>query len=102
MPTLDIALLIAGMLFLGGLALILLRREILFMLFGIELLFMTAMVVALVGGARWQTPTGQVLVIFFMATSGGALALTLALLLRAKRELGADSVEQLRQLRGHR
>ncbi|MHB1566192.1 MAG: NADH-quinone oxidoreductase subunit NuoK [Acidiferrobacter sp.] len=102
MTTLDIALVVAGLVFFGGLTLILLRREILFILLGVELLFMAAMVVALVGGARWQTSTGQVLVIVFMAVSGAALALTLAVLLRVKRELHVDTVEGLRHLGGRR
>lgn len=97
--TLEWALIIAALLFLTGVALILLRRSLIFLLLGIELLFNSAMVIALVGEARWHSVTGQVLVVFMMALSGAALALTLALLLRVKQELGADTVEALRGLR---
>ncbi|MFA7495088.1 MAG: NADH-quinone oxidoreductase subunit K [Acidithiobacillus sp.] len=97
--TLEWALIIAALLFLTGVALVLLRRNLIFLLLGIELLFNSAMVIALVGEARWHSVTGQVLVVFMMALSGAALALTLALLLRVKQELGADTVEALRGLR---
>ena len=97
--TLELALVIAALLFLAGIALILLRRNLIFLLLGMELLFNAAMVIALVGGARWHSSTGQVLVIFIMALSGAALALTLALLLRVKQELGGDTVDALRHLR---
>ncbi|WP_414040618.1 NADH-quinone oxidoreductase subunit NuoK [Acidithiobacillus sp. M4-SHS-6] len=97
--TLELALVIAALLFVVGVALILLRRNLIFLLLGIELLFNAAMVIALAGGARWHSATGQVLVVFMMALSGAALALTLALLLRVKHDLGGDTVDDLRQLR---
>ncbi|WP_342633518.1 NADH-quinone oxidoreductase subunit K, partial [Acidithiobacillus thiooxidans] len=50
--TLELALVIAALLFVIGMALIILRRNLIFLLLGIELLFNAAMVIALAGGAR--------------------------------------------------
>ena len=95
----EIALVAAALLFFAGLALILLRRSLVFWLLGAELLFNAALLVALAGGARWHAISGQVLALFIMALSGAALAPSLALLLRVRRELGTLNVDGLRLLR---
>jgi len=98
----DIALAIAFVLVLAGLALVLLRRSLIFFLLGVELLFNAAMVIALVGGAVWSNVDGQILALFLMALSGAALAPTLALLVRVRKAFGGSSVDVLRHLRGGR
>jgi NADH-quinone oxidoreductase subunit K len=95
----EIALAAATLLFFAGLALILLRRSLIVWLLGAELLFNAALLVALAGAARWHSPSGQVLALFLMALSGAALAPSLALLLRVRRELGTLGVDGLRLLR---
>ncbi len=95
----EIALAVSFLLTLGGLALIILRRSLIFYLLGVELLFNAAMLIALVAGARWNNVDGQVLALFLMALSGGALAPTLALAVRVRKELGTSTVEGLRHLR---
>jgi NADH-quinone oxidoreductase subunit K len=91
-------LMIAGALFTLGLAVVLLRRQLLFVLMGIEIMFNGAALTAVAAGQYWESATGQVLVIFLMTVSGAELAAALMLVLLAYRELKAMHVDDLLML----
>jgi NADH-quinone oxidoreductase subunit K len=91
-------LMIAGALFTLGLAVVLLRRQLLFVLMGIEIMFNGAALTAVAAGQYWESATGQVLVIFLMTVSGAELAVALMLVLLAYRELKAMHVDDLLML----
>ena len=97
--TLMPVLVIAAILFSIGLAVVLLRRELLFVLMGIEVMFNGVALTAVAAGQHWHTATGQVLVIFLITVTGVELAVALMLVLLAHRLLGAERVEELRELR---
>lgn len=97
--TLSWSLLSGGLLFLIGLAMVLLRRELLFVLMGIEVMFNGAGLSAAAAGQYWRDPLGQVLVLFLMTITGAELAVALVLVYLAHRRQRIDTVDALDALR---
>ena len=95
----EATLMTAALLFLIGLAMVLLRRELLFVLMGIELMFNGAGLTAAAAGQYWQDSVGQILVLFLMTVTGAELAVALVLVYLAFRRLKVTRVEEIRALR---
>jgi NADH-quinone oxidoreductase subunit K len=95
MPT----LIIGALLFLIGLAMVLLRREVLFVLMGIEVMFNGAGLTAAAAGQYWQDAVGQILVLFLMTITGAELAVALVLVYLAFRRLNVTRLEDIHSLR---
>jgi NADH-quinone oxidoreductase subunit K len=75
-------LLLAGLLFILGVLGLLVRRNILFMLFSLEIMLNAAGLAFIVAGASWGQADGQVMYIFILTTAAAELAVGLALVLR--------------------
>jgi NADH-quinone oxidoreductase subunit K len=75
-------LILAGVLFVLGLVGVLVRRNILFVLLSIEIMFNAAGVAFVVAGSRWVQPDGQVMFIFILTMAAAEVAVGLALLLQ--------------------
>ena len=75
------ALLVAAVLFVLGLAGLVLRRNLLFMLMSIEVMLNAAGLAFVAAGARWGQPDGQVMFVFVLTTAAAEVAVGLALLL---------------------
>ncbi|APZ44277.1 NADH-quinone oxidoreductase subunit NuoK [Acidihalobacter ferrooxydans] len=92
-------LLAGGALFVIGLAMVLLRSELLFVLMGIEVMFNGAGLTAAAAGQYWHDPVGQVLVLFLMTITGAELAVALVLVYLAYRRLHATDLADVSMLR---
>jgi NADH-quinone oxidoreductase subunit K len=95
---LEIQLLFAGILFLLGLIGLLVRRNMIYMLMSIEIMFNSAGLVFIIAGTRWKQPDGQVMFIFILAVTAVEVAIGLALLLQVYhhyKTLDADSINKL-------
>ncbi len=96
---LQTAILLAAILFALGLAGLLLRRNLLFMLMSIEIMLNAAGLAFVAGGARWGQPDGQImfLLVLTLAAAEISVGLALILLLQARRPtLDADTGNRLR------
>jgi NADH-quinone oxidoreductase subunit K len=96
---LEHALLLAGALFAIGLAGVLARRNLFFILMSIEIMLNAAGLAFVTAGAHWGGPDGQVMFIFILAVAAAEVAVGLALLLRfyhARRTVDADAADRLR------
>jgi NADH-quinone oxidoreductase subunit K len=96
---LEHGLLLAGILFAIGLAGVLARRNLLFILMGIEIMLNAAGVAFVAAGARWAEADGQVVFLFILVTAAAEVAVGLALLLRfyhERRTVDADAADRLR------
>ena len=82
-----------------GLAIALLRREVLFVLMGIEVMFNGAGLTAAAAGQYWQDSVGQILVLFLMTITGAELAVALVLVYLAFRRLKVTQLAEIRSLR---
>ena len=94
------ALLVAGVLFSLGLAGLVLRRNLLFMLMSIEVMLNAAGLAFVAGGARWGQPDGQVMFVFILATAAAEVAVGLALLLLLYRRFKTLDTAAASLLRG--
>jgi NADH-quinone oxidoreductase subunit K len=95
----ELTLMTGGLLFLIGLAIVLLRREVLFVLMGIEVMFNGAGLTAAAAGQYWQDSAGQILVLFLMTITGAELAVALVLVYLAYRRLRVTQLADIHTLR---
>lgn len=96
---LEHTLLLAGALFAVGLAGVLARRNVFFILMGIEIMLNAAGLAFVAAGAHWGRPDGQIMFLFILAVAAAEVAVGLALLLRfyhARRTVDADVADRLR------
>ena len=95
---LNIQILFAGMLFLIGMVGLLVRRNIIFMLISIEIMFNSAGMVFIMAGSKWMQADGQVMFIFILAATAAEVSVGLALILQMYhhfRTLDADALNML-------
>jgi NADH-quinone oxidoreductase subunit K len=96
---LEHGLLLAGMLFVLGLAGLLARRNMIFLLMSLEIMLNAAGLAFVVAGAKWSAPDGQVMFLFVLTMAAAEVAVGLALILRLYHHfhtLNADSVSTMR------
>ncbi len=74
-------LIVAGILFIMGLAGLLIRRNIIFILMSIEVMLNAAGLAFITAGARWAQPDGQVMFLFILAVAAAEVSVGLALVL---------------------
>jgi NADH-quinone oxidoreductase subunit K len=78
----DYGLMLAAMLFAVGLAGVLSRRNIVFILLSIEIMLNACGLVFIAAGARWGQPDGQVMFIFILVVAAAEVSVGLALVLQ--------------------
>jgi NADH-quinone oxidoreductase subunit K len=92
---LDVALALAAVLFVIGLAGIIARRSLVFMLLCTEIMLNAGGFAFIVAGARWGGAEGQVMFIFLLVTAAAEVAVGLALILSLTgklKDLDADEI----------
>jgi NADH-quinone oxidoreductase subunit K len=93
------ALIVAGILFILGLAGVLIRRSLIFTLMSIEIMLNAAGLAFITAGARWGQPDGQVMFLFILAVAAAEVSVGLALLLllyQWYRTLDTDAASRMR------
>ncbi|MBC7858089.1 MAG: NADH-quinone oxidoreductase subunit NuoK [Burkholderiaceae bacterium] len=93
-------LLLAGLLFALGLAGVLLRRNLIFILMSVEIMFNAAGLAFIAAGARWGQADGQVMFIFILSLAAAEVALGLALLLLLHPRLPTLDADAASELKG--
>lgn len=91
---------LAAILFVIGLAGILARRNILYILMSIEIMLNAAGLAFIAAGAMWGQPDGQVMFIFILAMAAAEVSVGLALVLGLDRRLGTLDVDAASRMRG--
>jgi len=81
----EAALVVAGILFVLGLAGLVARRNLLFVLVSLEIMINAAGLAFIAAGSRWAQPDGQVVFLFILAIAAAEVSVGLALLLQIKR-----------------
>ncbi len=90
-------LVLSGLLFFLGLFCAVVRRNLVMILLGLEIM-LNAAAVAFVGASlRWQLMDGQALVIFIMAVAASEVSVGLALVMAAYQRTGSVDPLQLEQ-----
>jgi NADH-quinone oxidoreductase subunit K len=95
----ETQIILAAILFLLGLIGLLVRRNIIFMLMSIEIMFNSAGLVFIIASTHWKQPDGQVMFIFIVAVTAVEVAIGLALILQVYhhyKTLDADAINRLK------
>ncbi|HMT76140.1 MAG: NADH-quinone oxidoreductase subunit NuoK [Saprospiraceae bacterium] len=96
---LNAGLILSGILFLTGLLGVITRRNILFTLMSVEIMFNAAGLAFVLAGAQHGKADGQVMLIFILAMAAAEVAVGLALILqmhRLQKTVDTDAMNQLR------
>lgn len=93
-------LMLAMALFALGLLTVLSRRNIVFILLGIEIMLNAAGLVFVLGGARWGQADGQVMFILVLAVAAAEVAVGLALVLQLFHRFESVDADAPRRMRG--
>ncbi|KMV73164.1 NADH-quinone oxidoreductase subunit NuoK [Rosenbergiella epipactidis] len=99
MIPLQHGLILAAILFVMGFTSIILRRNLLFMLIGLEIMINAAALALVVAGSYWGQADGQVMYILAISLAAAEASIGLALLLqlhRRRQTLNIDSVSEMR------
>lgn len=97
---LEHGLMLAATLFAIGLAGLITRRNILFMLMSVEIMLSAAGLAFVVAGARWGQADGQIMFLCILTMAAAEVAVALALVLRYYRQfngLDADAASMMRE-----
>ncbi len=97
-PT-SYGLILATVLFALGLAGLLVRRNVVFILMSVEIMFNAAGLAFVTAASRWSQPDGQVMFLMILATAGAEVSVGLALVLRlyhSRRTLDVDAASDMR------
>lgn len=92
-------LILGAILFVFGLAGLLLRRNLLLILVSIEIMLNGSGVAFVAAGSRWGQPDGQIMFLFILAAAAAEVSVGLALLLtyfHRRQTLDADSISEMR------
>lgn len=100
MPGLQAGLSLAAILFCLGLAGLMVRRNIIFMLMCVEICTNAAALAFVVAGAHWGNADGQVMFLFVITLAAAEVAVALALVLQFYRRRQTVDIDQLNGLRG--
>ena len=96
----EYALLLAAILFALGLAGLLVRRNILFILISIEIMLNAAGLAFISAGYRWGQPDGQVMFLFILATAGAEVSVGLALVLQLYKHFHTLDIDSASNMKG--
>jgi NADH-quinone oxidoreductase subunit K len=89
----------ASALFILGLAGVLVRRDIIFILMSVEVMLNAAGLAFVAAGARWGQPDGQVMFIFILTMAAAEVSVGLALIFQVYhhfKTLDSDAASNLR------
>jgi NADH-quinone oxidoreductase subunit K len=94
------ALILAGILFILGVAGVLIRRNILFTLMSIEIMLNAGGLAFIAAGARWGQPDGQVMFLFILSVAAAEVSIGLALVLQMARWLKTLDNDAAKRMQG--
>lgn len=97
---LEHGLLLAAMLFVLGLAGVLVRRNILFVLMSIEVMMNAAGLAFVLAGSRWGQPDGQIMFILILTLAAAEASIGLAIVLRLFRRFHSLDIDAASEMRG--
>ena len=92
-------LILTGVLFIIGVAGLVIRRNLIFMLMSVEIMLNAAGMAFIVAASKWMQPDGQVMFIFILSMAAAEVSVGLALalqLFRRFRTLDADAAGRMR------
>ena len=99
LPVYDV-LAVAAVLFLLGLAGVLVRRNVIFLLMSLEVMMNAAGLAFIAAGARWGAPDGQIMFMLILALAAAEVAVALGLVLQLSRRFDTLDVDVASEMSG--
>jgi NADH-quinone oxidoreductase subunit K len=97
---LEYGLAVAGVLFCLGLAGLMIRRNVLFVLMSLEVMMNATALAFIVAGARWAQPDGQVMFILVITLAAAEASIGLAILLQLYRRFNTIDIDAASEMCG--
>ena len=97
---LEQVLVLAALLFCLGLLGLMLRRNIIFMLMSLEVMFNAAALAFVAAGASWGQADGQIVFLFILSVAAAEVAVGLGLVLQIQRRFKTLDMDAAKRLRG--
>jgi len=94
------SLVVCALLFGLGLAGILMRRNVLFILMSLEIMMNAAGMAFVLAGSKWMEPDGQVMFIFILTVAAAEVSVGLALVLQIYKRFKTLDTDRVNLLRG--
>ena len=91
---------LAGLLFSLGLAGVIVRRNILFILMSLEVMMNAAALAFVVAGSRWAQADGQIMFILVLTLAAAEASIGLAILLQLYRRFHTLDIDAASEMRG--
>ena len=91
-------LILAGLLFLMGISCVVLRRSLIMMLLGVEIMLNAAAILLVGASLFWQNLDGQAIVLFVFAIAAAEVSVGLALIVWAYRRTGSVDPQDFNML----
>jgi NADH-quinone oxidoreductase subunit K len=96
----EMVMLLAGLLFALGIAGVLIRKNIVFMLLSVEIMLNAAGLAFIAAGSRWSQPDGQVMFVFILAMAAAEVSIGLALILQIYHQHKSLDIDKLKEMNG--
>lgn len=96
----ETVLILSAVLFTTGLAGVLVRRNLIYVLMSVEIMLNAAGMAFIAAGSRWGQPDGQVMFIFILTMAAAEVAVGLALILRIYRKFQTLDSDALSSMKG--
>jgi NADH-quinone oxidoreductase subunit K len=93
-------LIVAGILFSLGLAGVVVRRNVIFVLLSIEIMLNAAGLAFVVAGSRWGQSDGQIIFIFILTMAAAEVSVGLALVLQLYHRFKTLDTDAAKKMRG--
>lgn len=97
---LEHVLILAGILFALGLTCVMIRRNILFVLMGIEVMMNAAAMAFVLAGSRWGQADGQIMFIFVLTLAAAEASVGLAFVFQLYRRFRVVDIDAASEMRG--
>lgn len=98
--SIEMILLLAGLLFVLGIVGVIIRKNIIFMLLSIEIMLNAAGLAFIAAGSHWGQPDGQVMFIFILAMAAAEVSIGLALILQTYHQHKSLDIDTLKEMKG--
>jgi len=99
MVPLSHILILSGIIFALGVVCVTVRRNILMILIGVEIMLNAAGLAFVAGSLRWGMPEGQIFVLFLMAMAASEVSVGLALVVYLHRRKKSVNIDDFRELK---
>ena len=93
-------LILAWILFILGLAGVLIRRNMMFVMMSVEIMFNAAGLAFIAAASRWGQPDGQVMFVFILSMAAAEVSVGLALVLQMHHRFKTLNTDEARTMRG--